>query len=74
MRNVAGVWAAADILNGKRPFIADDRQQAKKQKSTGDGFQEIFENQLKTLTIAETTSLNTEPKETEQNPMKAFGY
>ena len=49
-------------------------QQAKKQKSTGDGFQEIFENQLKTLTIAETIRLNTEPKETEQNPKKAVGY
>lgn len=74
MRNIAGVWAATDILNGKRPFIADDRQQAKKQKNTGDGFQEIFEKQLKTLTIAETIRPNTEPKETEQNPKKTVGY
>ena len=74
MRNVAGVWAAADVLNGKRPFIADDRQQAKKQKNNGDGFQEIFENQLRTLTDTEAIRLNTEPKETEQNPKKAVGY
>lgn len=67
MRNIAGVWAAVDVLNGKRPFIANDRQQTKKQKNTGDGFQEIFENQLRKLTI-------TEPKETEQNPKKAVGY
>lgn len=28
----------------------------------------------KTLTITETIRLNTEPKETEQNPKKAVGY